>query len=596
MDLIGQMKMADFYLKLYRGELKRLANYEYVPQKAEYHPEDGESVPLPHATPESQGMSSEHLAAFLQEMDGCRDTNPHGVMVLRHGKVLCEAYWKPYRGDYPHMLFSLSKTFVGTAVGMAVAEGILSLDDRLVDIFPEKVLPLRGSRLNALTVRHALTMQTGVRFNEVGSVLERDWAKGFLQSEIAFEPGTQFSYNSMNTYLLSAAVCRRAGMGLVEYLTPRLFEPLGIRNVTWEKCPLGLEKGGWGLSLRLGDIAKLGQLYLQKGVWTVDGKPRRLLTEQWVDEATHPQVAPCEGAPDGYGYQIWMCPVEGAYNFNGIFGQYVVVFPQQDVVVAVLGGSQNLMPEGSTLDLVCRYFGGGDVYSETPLPKNLRGLRRLVRTMQGLVLLGGEVRPHIRENHRTRFRLWPFTMRRGAPKQEEKAQRSHDGETYALKKSFGALLPFVIQGVHANFTGGLERIGLSFSPGQCTVTLTEGENVNTVAAGLDGEPRYSTVTVNGEVFRVGGMARWTTDEDDRDVLKLYLSFIETPDTRILKLIFQEDGTLLIRFDERPSVRMALQLMDGVLRVKPGGGDYVKHRMQKLIAPEAVGERIRKPEA
>lgn len=585
MALIGQMKLADFCLKLYRGDLERLCGYEYVPQKKEYLPGAAQSDPLPRSTPEAQGVPSGLVEQFLKELSALPDANTHSVVILRHGVQIAQAHFQPYLGDYPHILYSLSKTFTATAVGFAVQEGLLSLNDRLVDVFADKALPvpLRSGRLNALTIRHLLTMQSGVKFNELGSVMERDWAKAFMQSEIAFDPGSQFSYNSMNSYMLSAAVCRKAGMGLVEYPTPRLFEPLGMRGVQWETCPNGIEKGGWGLMLRPEDMAKLGQLYLQKGRYLVDGRMRQLLSADWVRRATSNQSGCCEGAPHGYGYHIWLCKRPGVYNFNGMFGQYVIVLPKSDMVVAITGGSQNLMPESGTLGLVQDTFGGSELLSSSPLPKDIRALKGLVHTMRGLTLFKKEILPR-----RTPAGL--FRGLTGRRKELTDTERHYNGARFTLEKSFGSLLPLVLQGVHNNFTGGMQKLAFSFQPGECLLTVTEHDCDAVIPAGTDGAPRYANVTVNGETYYVGSFARWTTDEDDRDVLKVHISFVETPDTRILKCVFEEDGTLTVKFDERPSVALAFQMMSDTFHLDFHANDYLNHKLNKLLLPVEKGTK------
>ena len=325
-DLISQWKTADLLLKMMRGDFQKITPYPFLPEKRAYVPAPGR-WPLPRATPEQEGVRSSHLESFLQALSGCGEIQVHSAMVLRRGKVIAEACWKPYTEDYPQMVYSLSKSVTGMAVGIAVSEGLFTLDDRLVDLFPEKLLPLRSQKLNSLRVRHLLDMSSGIKFNELGSVVERDWVKAYLQSDCAFEPGSEFAYNSLNSYLLSAIICKKSGMGLVEYLTPRLFGPLGIGEVFWEKCPAGIEKGGWGMYLRLEDMAKLGQLYLQKGRWTVGGKTRQLVPRGWIEESVQVRHTTMMGEHKaGYGYQLWDFPIPGAYHFNGVFGQYAVSY------------------------------------------------------------------------------------------------------------------------------------------------------------------------------------------------------------------------------------------------------------------------------
>ena len=193
----GQMEAVS-----YTHLMDRLAGYPFVPQKKHTIPLWDKADQMPRATPEQEGISSCHIQSFLKDLARSKQINPHSVLILRHGKVITQAHFRPYRGDYPHMLFSLSKTFTATAVGMAVDEGILSLNDRLVDLFPDKMLPLHNPKLNAVTLRDLLTMQVGIKFNELGSVVEKDWARGFMQSDFADQPGTHFSYNSINSCLL----------------------------------------------------------------------------------------------------------------------------------------------------------------------------------------------------------------------------------------------------------------------------------------------------------------------------------------------------------------------------------------------------------
>lgn len=591
MDILGQVKMADFLLKLYRGELDKISAYPHVPQKPPFSPGSKPSVPLPRATPESQGVSAWYLESFFQELAGLEGSNPHSVLILRHGKVIAEGHFRPYNPQCPHMLYSLSKTVTATAVGMAVREGLLSLDDRLVDIFADKMTPIHNPRLNQITLRHLLTMQSGIKFNELGSVLTKDWAKGFMQSEIVQEPGRVFSYNSMNSYMLAAAVVRKSGQSLTEFLRPRLYEPLGIGCYHWETCPLGIEKGGWGLSLRPEDIAKLGLLYLQGGEWLVQGAWRQILPRSWVDDAVKNQAAG-EGAPhEGYGYHIWMCGDKGGYDFNGIFGQYAIVLPRQDMVVAVTAGSQNLFPEGSILHLVQRYF-DGEQLSASALRRDKRADRALARTTASLRHLSGVFAPRSGSGTEKRWVLRLPVGKKEKPRLTRRESR-YQGKTYDLEKSFGSLLPFVLQAVHGNFTGGMRRVRFRFLPGRCLLEVTEGGRLHRVMAGTGGKPAYCRLNIGGEDYLVGAVAQWATDEDGHDVLKVLLDFLETPDTRIIKFIFLNRSAaggsdLLVRFDELPSVKDALSLLGGVVSLQGGAGNAVRVRLKRLISPKAAG--------
>lgn len=265
-------------------------------------------------------------------------------MVLRHGRVLAERWWAPYSASAPHILFSLSKSFCSTAVGFAQAEGLLSIQDRMLDHLPQFAPEEPSENLQRMTIWDLLTMSCGHETEPprlFGGGSDNDWRIDFLNHPVPHIPGTHFLYNSMATYMCSAIVQERSGRRLLDYLTPRLFEPLGIEHATWEQDPAGIDVGGWGLSVRTEDIAKFGQLYLQDGVW----EGRQLLPEGWVAEATAKQVDNGAGGDSdwnqGYGFQFWRCR-HGAYRGDGAFGQYCVVHPEHELVVAITSSADDM--------------------------------------------------------------------------------------------------------------------------------------------------------------------------------------------------------------------------------------------------------------
>ena len=223
MDAIVQMKTVGMLRRLAGGDLQHIGGYPFEPQKKGLYYTEQERRPLPRSTPELQGVDSDAAAGFYRALEAY---HPHGAMLLRHGKVIAEGYWSPWQKGYANMVYSLSKSITGMAVGLAESEGLLRTDEWLVDIFPDKTPRIHAPRLDQLTVEHLLTMSSGLHFNESASLLERDWVRAALASDCAFAPGSRFFYNSLNSYLLAACVCRRAGMSLTDYLTPRLFSPM----------------------------------------------------------------------------------------------------------------------------------------------------------------------------------------------------------------------------------------------------------------------------------------------------------------------------------------------------------------------------------
>ncbi|UUZ96296.1 beta-lactamase family protein [Paenibacillus sp. P25] len=286
-------------------------------------------------------------------------------MLLRRGQVAAEAWWAPYGPDIPHMMFSLSKSFTSTAIGLAVSEGSLTVEDAVVSFFPERAVP--DANLSKMKVKHLLSMSTGHAKDTTGALRERedgDWVQAFLEPPVEHEPGTHFVYNNGATYMLSAIVQTLSGQKLHDYLQPRLFEPLGIRGSAWDTCPRGINTGGWGLNLKTEDIARFGQLYVQEGVWN----GVRSLPEAWIREATAFQVSNGDGGDSdwkqGYGYQFWRCR-HGAYRGDGAFGQFCVVLPEQEAVIAMTAGTGDMQ---AVLNAVWEFL--LPALSDAPLPEN----------------------------------------------------------------------------------------------------------------------------------------------------------------------------------------------------------------------------------
>ncbi len=313
-------------------------------ERAEAAPSAAQASRLPRTHPEALGIDPVALLAFLNAVEA-KPGGMHSFMLLRHGQVAAEAWWAPYAPTHPHMLFSLSKSFTSTAVGLAVSEGLLDVEETVASFFPDKLPATTGKNLEAMRVRHLLTMTTGHDVDATGPTRAQpdgDWVRGFLALPVEHAPGSKFVYNSAATYMLSAIVQKRTGKTLLDYLTPRLFAPLGIEGASWETCPKGIDTGGWGLSIKTEDIARFGQLYLQKGHWN----GRQLVPQTWVDEATHGHVSNGDPAApsdwsQGYGYQFWRCR-HGAYRGDGAFGQFCVVMPDLDVVLAITSGTGDM--------------------------------------------------------------------------------------------------------------------------------------------------------------------------------------------------------------------------------------------------------------
>ena len=344
---------------------------------------------LPRSTPEEQGVSSASILAFLEAIAKSKHEF-QSFMMVRHGHVIAEGWWSPYRANANHMLYSLSKSFTSTAVGFAVSEGKLKVSDLVTSFFPDDLPATISENLATLRVKHLLTMSVGHATDSTPIITkEQNWVRAFLALPIVKPPGSAFLYNSGATYMLSAVVQKVSGQKVIDYLQSRLFEPLGIEGMTWETCPRGINTGGWGLSVQTESLAKFGQFYLQKGVWN----ERQLLPAAWIEEATTfkiQQPAPHDEDLEkakltsdwlqGYCYQFWRCR-HNAFRGDGAFGQFDIVMPDQEAVVAITCETSNMQTE---LNLVWDFL--LPAMTDNPLPADGLAQERLRQKLAALAL------------------------------------------------------------------------------------------------------------------------------------------------------------------------------------------------------------------
>jgi CubicO group peptidase (beta-lactamase class C family) len=340
---------------------------------------------LPRSAPERQGVSSSDLLSFIEAADQEIDAM-HSFMLARHGSVVAEGWWAPYDAKTPHVLYSLSKSFTSTAVGLAIAEGKFSLDDEVLKFFPEDAPAEPSANLKSMRVRDLLRMATGhqsepsLRDEPKANTQSDPWTKKFLAHPVPFKPGTHFLYNSPATYMLSAIVQKTTGMTVLDYLRPRLFEPLGFENPTWVASPQGISAGAYGFFARTEEIARFGQLYLQKGMWN----GRRLVPEAWVEMATSLQTSngssPKSDWDQGYGYQFWRSRHK-SFRGDGAFGQYCLVLPELDAVVAITSGVRDMQ---KVLNLVWDKL--LPAIKANPLPENAAAQRKLEAKLASLAV------------------------------------------------------------------------------------------------------------------------------------------------------------------------------------------------------------------
>ena len=328
-------------------------------------------------SPESQGIPSSAVIFFIAEAEETLDAL-HSVMIVRNGRIVVEGWWAPWSAELNHMLYSLSKPFTATAIGIAQAEGRLSVDDRVLSFFPDERPEHPSRNLKAVTVRDLLRMTPGHEGSADRAVMKPGddaWTKAWLAYDVKHVPGTHWAYSNSVTYILSAIIQKVTSERLLDYLRPRLFNPLGIANPIWGDSPEGVTLGGFGLRIKTEDILRFGQLYLQRGMWA----GRRLVPEAWIAEATS---RPAGGDPDseGFGYQFWLNP-GGSYGGGGAFGQQCAIIPDKHAVIAITAGVR-LSAARAVLDLVQKHLIGH--MGESPLPEQKAKHESLLRKLNDL--------------------------------------------------------------------------------------------------------------------------------------------------------------------------------------------------------------------
>lgn len=607
-----QIAVAELITNIILGKTDGNSRVDFFPQKPKFPFEKPYEQPFPRATPESQGISSDMLANLLRDLDTSRYTDMHHFMVLRNGKVICEANFAPYRSRIWHVTHSMCKSITGMAIGLLVEEGKLSLDENIYDIFQKNLGTFTKIFRPTVTVENLLTMTSGITFNESGIVSGNDWLTSYMNSSITGNPGENFLYNSLNTYVLSAIVTERTGLTLTEYLEPRLFAPLGITRYFWETCPKGITKGGWGLFLCTEDMAKLGQLYLQKGKWNGE----QIIPEFWVEVSTAKHKESIEGT-FGYGYQLWMEARPGSFEFNGMLGQNVIVYPDMNMVVVTNAGNNELFQDCVMLNIIRKHFPRSfhpvDVLPENPCAQAL--LNRLTaelengtRAPQTLPALrkGGwkKNQPGLRRSTSARPNTWNYVKEIPAPDPYE-FTRQLDGKVYELSPQSIGLFPLFMQVFHNNMTEGVKKLSFTCNHVDFSVNFLEAGEWHTIPVGL-GKPKESWLTLHEESYLIAASGELTTDENGTTVLKLDLTFLEECVRRKINIFFLPEDELLIRWYETPGKGMIMEGLESITEeisnnflygaFKGAGGLDLLHKvMEQTIEPVSHGYLVTEEE-
>ena len=468
---------------------------------------------LPRSTPETEGVSSRGILDFLEAATKSKHEF-HSFMLIRHGKVVSENWWTPYRSDLKHTMYSTSKSFTATAIGFAVAEKKLSVSDKVVSFFPDDLPEKISPNLADLEIRDLLSMSVGHEKENANFIATSDnWVKEFLKTPIVHTPGTKFLYNTPATYMLSAIIQKVTGQKVIDYLQPRLFEPLGIQNIDWEVDPKGINTGGYGLRLKTEDMAKFGLLFLQKGKW--NGK--QIIPAAWIEEASSmkimqdlPKGVTTRDSSDwhqGYAYQMWRCRNNG-YRADGANGQFIIILPEKDAVIAITAEAPDMQNE---INLVWKYI--LPAFKDSKLPKNAKALTEL--------------------NAKSKSLATPISVKNKASQWKEKIS----GKTYGVYSSIRALkaVKFEFEGDNLNVTVATDSIDHKLKFGNETWV----ENTTT-KFGPYLVARARGNRIGQSPFKTANSYTWL----DEKTLELTLKYIESPHTETIFCVFDGDYVTL----------------------------------------------------
>ena len=605
-----QIAVAELILNMILGKTGG-TRVDYFPQKPDFPFDAVYEQAFVRATPESQGICSDLFTALLRELDASKDTEMHHFMALRHGKVICECNFAPYPKGMWHITHSMCKSITGMAIGMLIEEEKLKLDENIYDIFPDHTNAFSKIFRPVITVENLLTMTSGVTFNESGIVSGNDWLGSFLNASVNGKPGTEFQYNSLNTYVLSAIVTKRTGETLTEYLTPRLFGPLGITKYYWETCPKGITKGGWGLFLCAEDMAKLGQLYLQRGKWN----GQQLVSEYWIEISTARHLK-TQNDTYGYGYQLWMEQRPGSFEYNGMLGQNVIIYPDMDMVLVTNAGNKEMFQDCIMLNIIRKYFPvnyhPADVLPENPLSYSL--LKRLCGELENgennnrSTSLRGRWKRNVvsRRKHSDKKYSYRISAAVDRPSDHHSFMRAVSGRTYVMEQQNIGIAPLFVQVFHNNMTDGISEISFTYDAGNFYVSFTEGEVIHKLPVGF-GRAADGCVDLHGEHYLVATLGEFARDENDIPVLKLEVTFIEECVKRKAHIFFHEDDEIEMRWNETPGKKMILAGLSSITEELSGNflynsllGDHnitteLLHRLMEQTIEPAVRGYLKRPE-
>lgn len=552
----------------------------YYPQKTEFSA--CERRYFKRSTPEIHGISSRRIYSMLCALEAERRANIQTLMVLADSEVIAECARDGYDTNLWRLSHSMSKTVLGIAIGLLFDEGGVRPTDRLVDIFPE--IEYKDKNFPLITVHHLLSMTAGVEFGEAGSVTETGWLGAFFSSAVKFVPGSAFLYNSMNSYVLAMIIKRVSGETLSGYLKWRLFAPLGITNFFWEMGPEGIEKGGWGLYMSVESWAKLGQLFLNRGVF----EGERILSEEWIEMSTKKQAdAPEIDGDFNYAYQLWVSRDGEELLFNGMLGQNVWICPKNRIVAVITSANNELFQDSPALEIVRQHL-GCDIMDRDFDRRDIKVL-------------------HEKESHFFDCRRWavPLQKRRGllywlGVRRREEYDHRWDNliGDYVFAHNNVGILPLIVRGMQNNLSSSLERMKFSASDTGILFSFVESGVSYDVEVGLY-EYKESVVDFRGEKYILRALGEARKCVDGAMEYRIDIVFPELPNSRMIRIFDVTRDSISVELAENPNSRLADAFVDRAasypaigagldLLERRFGEGFITRKIEDTFAPVLVG--------
>ena len=552
----------------------------YYPQKTDVSFEEEKS--FKRSVPEKHGISSKRIYNMLAELEAEPRANIHSLLVIKDSEVIAECSRDGYSTTVWHLSHSMSKSVTGIAVGFLYDDGILQLDKRVCELFPD--VKYKDKRFGAMTVGNLLNMTSGVPFNEVGAVTAADWTDAFFGSALKFAPGEKFAYNSMNSYILARIVELLSGKRFIDYVEERLFSPLGIHNYFWERGPEGTEKGGWGLYMSAESWAKVGLMMLSGGEYC--GK--RILSEEWIRLSTSPQAeTPSHLGDFDYGYQLWVGRNTDEILFNGMLGQNVWICPKNNIVAVVFSGNNELFQDSPTMEILRRHLGCDisdvlekeDVKVLAEKETSFFDSRRWVVPLekrQGLLQL-------LRIRHRTPFdeRFTPLLGR------------------YVFATNNVGILPLFVSAMQNNLDTQIKEISFEREGEELWISVKEGTEEYRLTPGFY-EYKSNILNIRGEKYILKLLASATVSSDNIREYRIEFLFPEMPNTRMLRIREEKEVGIRLDFYEMPNNKIADSIIERALDESSAlsfvvdllerrfGENFIQKKLERSFSPTLVG--------